>query len=372
MGKPLAAAAAAAKGSKNMKSGTNGPCTTRAASGRPIEGCERITVPAPRASGNLLEDNRRLQFHRSLVDIVQWCLDNPDKVLSVQSLMRTDLIAKSSLGEAPKGEGLSLLPFHATYQFLGRIPKYYIVWYLMTELDNIFSPERLASIDKYDKDNVRRIFHLMHATTDQMRWPCEAKDKEVLTQLLRARALLVGARIHPKWAECISGDGSIDWSNGGAFALRTSKQSKDEAGPRVEIKHVSGVVAYLPERTKLTPSELKGVEISDPVSDKSASLDIGGFVLKLHTRFAKDVGPNLSVIGADANNSFKDAAAAMSESLRTGRSERTLNEEDLAKETETAQAIVAANEHCRKQEAAAKRKAKPTGPGMKRMRVSVG
>ena len=57
-------------------------------SGKFIDGTSGLVIDRPRATGNLVEDNRRKQLNASLVNIVQWCVQKPDHLLSVESLMQ--------------------------------------------------------------------------------------------------------------------------------------------------------------------------------------------------------------------------------------------------------------------------------------------
>lgn len=349
------------------------PMKAKREHGKIIEGCERIVIAPPRASGNLVEDNRRKQAHLCLGDVVRWCQDHPDKILSVQSLMHTGSIQASNLTSG-RNDAIALQPFHATYQFLARIPKYWVMWFLMRLAPDIFTPTVVAAIDKVDKDNIRRIFDLATATTQTMRWPSEAKSWDVLYRLMKQRADRVGNRMTKVWADNIASSGAINWATAGAFTLVVENIEGKET---VRVAHISGLRADLPARAGITTQDLDMLEIADPIHDRSAFLDLGGLDLKLHTRFPKGQGPNIEMIASnDASAILKTQAAMIANEVAVAPLTEKLSHEQAVVQSETSAAkeIVEDNDQARKKLAAATRKAttKPSGPALKKLRVCVG
>ena len=254
--------------------------------GKPIIGCAKIVIDKPKQSGNMIEDNRRRQLHKSLEEIVAWCSENPDHVLSVLCLMRTNMIQCSSLAPAIKDRGeLTDEPFHRTYQSFAKLRKYWMAWFLQKQYPQVFDESRIQLLDRADKQTIKYVFQYALAISDSTAWPAKAHDPSVLYHLCARSAADVAPRITQDWAGAIQDDGVIDWCAVGAYILKPNPDSK---GPMI-LRHRSGSETIMPET--ITADALHKWDLCHPMSDALASLKCGAVEMRFAAQFAVGVGP---------------------------------------------------------------------------------
>ena len=219
---------------------TPSPKTPSTRGKRTIEGCTKITIETPATSGNLIEDNRRKQLHAAKTEIWQWLENNPDKTLSVLSMMKTDLVVDSAMAS---GKHATDDPyFHRTYMTFQRLPKYWIRFYLLENHGHVFTQEALDKMENADPHSTRYVFYIMHGINDSTIWPSELKAKVLLAKWFAQRYTKRGSRMSPTFVGKLFGT-NMTLNPVGVYELVVQKikanlETSDER--RINIKHISG------------------------------------------------------------------------------------------------------------------------------------
>jgi hypothetical protein len=244
---------------------------------------------------------------------------------------------------------------------------------LLKQWPAIFTRDVLVSIDQANKHSVRMLFELATATAETTKWPVHMKDKDVLLHSLRRRVEQVGDRFQGPWKECLQPSGAIHWKSAGAFSLKLGEPAENSDQVPVVIRHIGGLETDLPRSVSTSKLAMQEWELVGLLHDRTATLKLGTFEIKLCSRFATELGPNADCIINEKGKVFSELGNAVVAALKTGVLAREWAGHQNMELARAAIEMETNNEDGRKAALAQKRKLikKPDAPNQKKIKVSV-
>ena len=143
----------------------------------------------------------------------------------------------SGITETPTNE---LVPWDATYNVHGKIPKYWVAQFMGRYLKGSFGDDaaRLVNlVDKADGSAIRKIFTFATGITNSMRCPKALHDKATMELFYLQRLNALGGRLERVFKELVTDTGDVRWEE-----LQVFKEHYEMNQSLVGIRHFSGIL----------------------------------------------------------------------------------------------------------------------------------
>ena len=229
------------------------------------EGCPLTKkIPMVKPCQNVELFNQLTMRRQALI----WCVDTlwhrPDVRLECKMWLECRLSAAAA---NEKGVNGSVALWPSTYVHLNKLPKYWMVGWMLKHADSEWTAADFEMIEAHDAEGPRQIFYFVNHCNDQDWLPRAALDKEVTTLMFDKRYSSCGNRLRPLKARLMNGNGQLNWSRGGAYQLEWNAENTRAT----QVRHVSGDRADVPEHVHITPA----YTLRDGWSDNDASVKLG-------------------------------------------------------------------------------------------------
>ena len=203
-----------------------------------IEDCEKYVIFPPARTGVLMEDTRRKQLHFAKVKMINLMVNNEDNILSVLSLVETDMAQASNLKSLD--DPLMRDSFHSTYTTFKSLPKYYMAARLTACHPAWFTTLVIEWMERMSKSMVRETFYLKHAIDDNTKWPPSLKRKGALDLYFDHRDDQVGRRFSEEFLKERVNPKSGQVTKMVAYDVVDRKKDADADTYELDIAHISG------------------------------------------------------------------------------------------------------------------------------------